>query len=103
MAQAISRRFKQIQSSNHECLELLGAIKFEEGERPTLLAETRERELHNQFKSLLRFKMHSIAAEWFNSSDELLSFVRENAETPKALGVEPHVAIPIAAARSPMG
>jgi hypothetical protein len=99
MAQAISRRFKQIQSSNHERLELLGIIRFEGGERPTLRAETRERELHTQFKSSLRFKMHSIAAEWFNSSDELLAFVQENAEPPEVLGVARHVANPIVAAR----
>jgi hypothetical protein len=95
MPQAILRRFRQIQSSNHELLELLGVIKFEDGDRPTLLAEKRERELHVQFESLLRFKMHSLAAEWFNSSDDLLSFVQENAEPPEALGVPKYVAIPV--------
>ncbi|MBR1223769.1 hypothetical protein JQ600_02505 [Bradyrhizobium sp. AUGA SZCCT0176] len=89
MAQAIQRRFNQIQSSNHERLELLGVIRFQEGERPTLLAEKRERELHIQFESSLRFKMHSLAAEWFNSSDELLEFVRNNTESPEVLGVPP--------------
>jgi hypothetical protein len=97
MAQAIQRRFKQIQSSNHERLELLGVIRFQEGERPTLLAEKRERELHIQFESSLRFKMHSLAAEWFNSSDELLSFVRDNTESPEVLGVPRHVALAIVA------
>jgi hypothetical protein len=97
MAQAIGRRFKQIQSSNHECLELLGVIRFQEGERPTLLAETRERELHSQFESSLRFKMHTIAAEWFNASDEILAFAKDNTEAPETLGVPPHVATLIVA------
>ena len=99
IAQAIQRRFKQIQSSNHERLELLGVIRFQEGERPTLLAEKRERELHSQFQSLLRFKMHSLAAEWFDSSDELLDFVRDNTEPPEALSVPRHVATPIVVGR----
>jgi hypothetical protein len=94
MAQTIVRRFKQIQSSNHECLEILGVIRFQDGELPTLLAEKCERELHSRFKSSLRFKMHSLAAEWFNSSDELLTFVRHNTEAPEALAVPRYVAIP---------
>jgi hypothetical protein len=94
MGQAITKRFKQIQSANHECLELLGAITFQDGERPTLLAETRERELHARFESSLRFKTHTIAAEWFNSSDELLAFVRDNAEPAEALGAPRRVASP---------
>lgn len=87
LQQAIHRRFRQIQSSNHETIELLGVICFSVGEYPTRLAEVRERELQNRFASLLRFKQHSLAAEWFAPSAELLDYIRENAEPPEALSL----------------
>src|SRR6266404_641279 len=42
---AVKRRMTQIQSANHEPIELRGVICFsiEDGDMPTLLAETRER------------------------------------------------------------
>jgi hypothetical protein len=84
---AVTRRMKQIQSANHEQVELLGIIPFETGDMPTFEAETRERELHNQFASSLRFKQHTIGAEWFDSTEGLLSYVSENTKTPDALGL----------------
>jgi hypothetical protein len=46
----VRRRFEQIQSSNHETIELLGLICFCEGQYPTRSAEVLERELHIQFE-----------------------------------------------------
>jgi hypothetical protein len=92
---ALKRRMKQVQSANHEPIELLGAILFPEssGEMPTFLAETRERELHNRFASSLRFKQHTVGAEWFTSTDDLLGYINENAQTPEALGLPRVIAI----------
>jgi hypothetical protein len=71
----------QIQSANHEPIELLGVINFpaEAGELPTRLAENRERELHEEFHALLRFKRYTVGAEWFNLSDELRSYIKSKA------------------------
>jgi hypothetical protein len=91
---AIRRRMKQIQSANHEPVELLGVIAFEEGDLPMLLAETLERELHNRFASSLRFKQHTIGAEWFSSSESLLSYISENAKAPETLGLPRMIATP---------
>jgi hypothetical protein len=91
---AVTRRMKQIQSANHELVELLGVISFEEGDTPTLLAETLERELHNRFAWSLRFKQHTIGAEWFTSSESLLSYISENAKAPEVLGLPRTIATP---------
>jgi hypothetical protein len=42
----IRHRHKQIQSSNHEPIKLLGIIRFADGEKPTRDADLRERALH---------------------------------------------------------
>ena len=85
--QAIRKRFKAIQSHNHESIELLGIIRFTEGETPMGAAETHERELHVKFGSSQRFKRHTLAAEWFTPTDDLLAYIRDHAETPEVLGV----------------
>src|ERR1041385_667034 len=56
--QAVVRRLSQIQSSNHEAVELLGVVYFREGQYkyPTREADARERELHIRFQNLRRFK-----------------------------------------------
>ena len=90
--ETIVRRQKAIQSANHERIELLGAILFTEGKRPAMDAEHREREIHNQFVGLMRFKQHTVGAEWFAVSDGLLAFIRENAKDADELGLPKHVA-----------
>jgi hypothetical protein len=87
--EAIKRRMRQIQSANHESIELLGVISFStrDGNMPTFLAETRERELHIRFAASMRFKQHSVGAEWFTASDDLLAYIRENARTPEVFGL----------------
>jgi hypothetical protein len=87
LQQAVQRRFREIQSSNHETIELLGVIRFSEGEFPAKLAETRERELHIKFASLQRFKQHTRGAEWFTPGAELLDYIREHTETPEVLSI----------------
>lgn len=83
----IRRRHEQIQSANHETVELLGLIRFSEGEYPTRLAEVCERELHIRFATLQRFKAHTRGAEWFTPGNELLHYIRDNAETPESLAI----------------
>ena len=89
LQEAVKRRMTQIQSANHEPIELLGVISFstKDGDMPTFLAETCERELHNRFAASLRFKQHTVGAEWFTSSDDLLAYIRHNARTPEAFGL----------------
>src|SRR5579863_1028874 len=62
----ILQRHKQIQSSNHETVTLLGLIPFLDGELPARRAELCERKLHSHFAKLQRFKPYTCGAEWFN-------------------------------------
>ena len=94
LKQAVVRRFRQLQSSNHETLELLGLIRFSEGQYPTRLAEVRERELHTKFVSFLRFKQHYIGAEWFAPAPQLLDYIQNNTELPEALSLPRIIAQP---------
>jgi hypothetical protein len=41
-------------------------------------------------------KHETIAAEWFHSSEELLIYIDENAQSPEALGIPRIIATPIA-------
>lgn len=83
----MARRLSQIQSSNHEPVQLLGVIHFTEGEHPTRQAEARERELHREFAHLQRFKPYTRGAEWFTPSPELLARIREIATPPEELNL----------------
>jgi hypothetical protein len=75
----VRQRHKQIQSSNHETIKLLGVIRFIDGGQPARLAENRERQLHKQFADLQRFEPHTCGAEWFNPGTKLLAYIREHA------------------------
>jgi hypothetical protein len=91
---AVKRRMTQIQSANHEPIELLGIIYFpaKEGDMPTLQAENRERELHEKFSSLLRFKRYTVGAEWLNLSDELRTYISNETTKPKTLQLSESIA-----------
>jgi hypothetical protein len=95
MRDAVKRRFSQIQSSNHDTVELLGVITFTEGQYPTRQAEVRERELHIQFAHLQRFKPGTRASEWFTASQELLSFIAANSTPPEILNLPRFISSPI--------
>ena len=84
---AIARRVCQIQTSNHEPVQLLGVIGFHTGDFPTRDAETKERELHSQFSYLARFTPGTKGSEWFNIAPELLKSIEEIAVPPEALGL----------------
>jgi hypothetical protein len=96
---AVRRRLSQIQSSNHEHVQLLGAIPFTEGEYPTKAAEDIERELHLRFEHLCRFKPGSRGAEWFTADPELLEHIRSISKPPEALNLPRSVAEPVRRAR----
>lgn len=84
---ALVRRMAQIQSSNHELIELLGIMQFETGDFPTRDAEVLERELHHEFRHLQRFQKYLRGSEWFNSSPELLARIEAIAVKPEILGL----------------
>jgi hypothetical protein len=79
VSQAVTRRLKGIQTSNHEPVSVLGVIHFADGSMPMRAAEILERELHIRFVAHQRFPAHSRAAEWFSPSEELLNYIREKA------------------------
>jgi hypothetical protein len=93
--EAVKRRFRQIQTSNHETIELLGIIAFTEGQYPTRDAEVRERELHIKFAHLQRFKPHTLAAEWFMPAPELIDFIDCNSKAPESLNLPRFIGTPI--------
>jgi hypothetical protein len=83
----VVRRLSQIQSSNHELIELLGIIHFTQGDHPTRDADAMERELHLEFKHLQRFKSYMRGSEWFTPSAELLARIEELSVKPETLGL----------------
>ena len=92
---AVVRRLSHIQSSNHEPVQLIGVIYFSDGDYPSKQAEDRERELHLEFERLGRFKPNTRGAEWFSSSPELLSRIKQIAEPPENHGLPRSVAVSI--------
>ncbi len=90
---AVRQRFKSIQSANHETVELLGILRFVDGEYPVRLAEVAERELHIRFAALQRFARHTVAAEWFNPAPDLLAYIDEVAEKPESIGLPRLIAV----------
>lgn len=88
----IRQRHKQIQSSNHETVKLLGVIRFFEGSWPALAAEKCERELHKKFAELQRFKAHTCGAEWFTPGKALWDFIKETETPPGYPGI---IGVPI--------
>ena len=84
---AVARRMGQIQTSNHEPIQLLGLISFSECEFPTREAEVTERVLHSEFAHLARFAAGTKGAEWFSCSPELLSRIQQIAVAPEVFGL----------------
>ena len=84
---AVARRLSQIQTSNHEPVQVLGLINFDGSEFPTRDAEVLERELHLEFSHLARFKSGTKGAEWFHSSPALLEKISQIATEPEKLGI----------------
>lgn len=79
-------RMKKTQVHNHEPIELLGVIRFSDGELPNRDAEDQLRQLHARFSHLCRFKLHTRGAEWFNASPELLAHIAATTISPETLG-----------------
>lgn len=94
---AVARRLAQIQTSNHEPIEVLGIITFTDCEYPTRDAEKTERELHSKFSYLARFKSGTKGSEWFNSSPELLEKIQLISAPPESLDIPRCLAILVAA------
>jgi hypothetical protein len=86
-------RFRGIQGSNHEFVELLGVICFETGEKPMLQAERKERELHEQFAHLQRLKNGHVGHEWFTVSPELMAYIEQHTLPPEKCKLQRHVSI----------
>lgn len=84
---AMARRVGQMQTSNHEPIEVLGIILFSGCDFPTRAAETKERELHLKYAHLARFKSGTKGAEWFNCSSALLDEIRAISSPPGSVGI----------------
>lgn len=84
---AVMRRVGQMQTSNHEPIQILGIIQFSESEFPTRTAEATERELHLKYAHLARFRPGTKGSEWFNCSAELLEEISNISVLPETLGI----------------
>ncbi len=84
---AVARRVGQMQTSNHEPIQILGLILFGDCEYPTRQAETVEREMHLKYSHLARFKAGTKGSEWFNSSSELLAEIADISIGPESFGI----------------
>jgi hypothetical protein len=98
----VERRLDQIQSSNHEPIQLLGIIHFEKSayEYPMWHADALERELHNEFQPLARFARDTRGSEWFSVSEDLLNRIKKLSVPPESLGLPRFFCNPIASPRA---
>lgn len=71
----LPQRLRQIQSSNHETISLLGTITFDGDEKPLLRAERKERDLHRQFAKYQKIADGKVGHEWFSAGPELLDYI----------------------------
>jgi hypothetical protein len=92
--ESLKNRLRAIQTGNHETIEVLGLIAFDDEERPMLAAEAKEKELHAQFAELQRFQHGWVGSEWFTAAPVLLNFIVENAVSPESLQLPRVVAKP---------
>lgn len=76
------KRLRQLQSSNHEPLTILGVIAYLEGVSPMAQANAMERKLHDKFQSERRFTSGP-GNEWFNATRGLLAFVAAETKPPE--------------------
>ena len=90
---AVRRRLSQIQTSNHEPVQVLGLKLCNSGSFPTREAEILERQLHIEFTHSARFKPGTKGSEWFHSSPELLQRIAELSVPPEQLNVPRCIAV----------
>lgn len=88
----IQQRLRHIQSANHELIEILGFIIFENGQKPMLQAEAKEKELHKKFHNLQRFEQGWVGSEWFTADQTLIEYIEQNAVSPEKIGISRTVA-----------
>lgn len=93
LASAVRRRLSQIQTYNHEPVQVLGLKPFESGSFPTREAEILERQLHIEFSHLARFKPGTKGSEWFHCSQQLLQRIAELSVPPEKLCIPRCIAI----------
>ncbi|MDE2134256.1 MAG: GIY-YIG nuclease family protein [Alphaproteobacteria bacterium] len=88
----VKQRLRAIQCDNHEPVELLGILSFDDGDKPLLQAERRERSLHTQFAAYQRIADGYVGHEWFSAAPELVAFIAEHTTAPEQLGYPRSVA-----------
>ena len=86
--ETIQQRLRHLQSANHELLEILGFIVFENGHKPMLQAEAKEKELHKKFHNLQRFEQGWVGSEWFTAEKSLIDYIGKNTVSPKEIGIQ---------------
>jgi len=84
--ETIQQRLRHIQSANHELIEILGFIIFENGQKPMLQAEAKEKELHKKFHNLQRFESGWVGSEWFTADSTLIEYIEKNTVPPEKIG-----------------
>lgn len=82
----VGRRLREIQCNNHEPVEVLGLILFEEGNTPLLEAEKREHLLHGLFARHQQIVDGNVGHEWFTAASEILDYIAEHAIAPEQVG-----------------
>lgn len=90
--ETIQQRLRHIQSANHELIEILGFIIFENGQKPMLQAETKEKELHKKFHKLQRFEPGWVGSEWFTADQALIEYIKKNTIPPEKIGISRTIA-----------
>jgi hypothetical protein len=80
-------RMRSIQGANHEHIEVLGKIHFEQSdhELPMLAAERCERELHKQFHDFCCAKPGCVGSEWFRAVPEIRAFIEKEIAAGRAI------------------
>jgi hypothetical protein len=96
---SLKRRLDQIQSSNHEPIQVLGLIYYDKAnhEYPMWHADAMERRLHNEFQHLARFARDTRGSEWFTSAPALLARIKEISKPPDHFGLPRIFSVPITA------
>lgn len=89
------KRLQKVQMHNHEPVQLLGVVRFADGEFPTRDAEDEGRLLHERFAHLARFKAHTRGAEWLTASPDLLELIEECTIPPEVAGLPRFVCTPL--------
>lgn len=90
----VKQRLRAIQCDNHEPVELIGVLLFDDGEKPLREAEKREQELHQEFQDFQLIQDGHVGHEWFRADQALLAYIQTHAVPPEQIRFPRTVAKP---------